>query len=110
MRLTARMAGAQNVGGPEVPYPQTVADRPQGTGDPDGTGTVTMTVSPATGRICFTITTSNIDTPRRAHIHQQVAGQNGPIAVELYESPGSPGGRSAACPAAPPRARPKRAT
>lgn len=92
VRLAARLTGAQDVGGAEVPYPQTVANRPQATGDPDGTGTATMTISPATGRICFTITTSNIDTPRRAHIHHQVAGQNGPIAVELYESPGSPGG------------------
>ena len=66
--LSAILAGAN-----EVPVP----------GDPDGSGTVTITVNPGRGEVCYQITVKNIAPATAAHIHSGRAGQAGPVVVTL---------------------------
>ena len=79
VRLTANLEGAQ-----EVPA-----------ADPDGSGKAIVDVDVAGGQVCFDIKFGGIQTPNRAHIHEQVAGVNGPIVVTFWElrvgvEPGAP--------------------
>ncbi len=53
------------------------------TGDPDGTGTASVTIDPAKGQICYTLTAAGIDTATMAHIHKGAAGVAGPVVVPL---------------------------
>ncbi len=66
--LTATLLGAN-----EVPRP----------GDPDGTGTATLTVNPGQGEICYELSVSGIDPASAAHIHEAPAGLAGPVVVGL---------------------------
>jgi hypothetical protein len=51
-------------------------------GDPDGSGTATVTVNPGTGEVCWTIEVTDVlTTDAEAHIHKAPAGVNGPIVV-----------------------------
>ncbi len=53
-------------------------------GDPDGFGTATLLIDDVANTISWEITVSNIVTPPSgAHIHQQVAGMNGPVRVDF---------------------------
>jgi len=68
-----RMFISQMTGAQEVPP-----------ADPDGSGTATFTVNPGQGRICFDITSEDIDLPIvAAHIHPGAAGEVGPPLVFL---------------------------
>jgi hypothetical protein len=49
-------------------------------GDPDGSGTATLTVNPGLGEVCWTLEVTGIDVTE-AHIHKAAAGANGPIVV-----------------------------
>jgi hypothetical protein len=49
-------------------------------GDPDGSGTATVTVNPGTGDVCWTIEVTAVEVTE-AHIHKAPAGVNGPIVV-----------------------------
>jgi len=53
------------------------------TGDPDGTGTASVTIDPAKGQICYTLTAAGIDTATMAHLHKGAAGVAGPVVVPL---------------------------
>jgi len=78
VRLEARLNGAQ-----EVPA-----------ADPDGSGKAIVDVDVAGHQVCFDIKFNGIATPNRAHIHEQVAGVNGPIVVTFWElriPPADPG-------------------
>jgi CHRD domain len=63
-------------------------------GDPDGTGTITLTVNPGQKRICYDLTLAGIDTPTAAHIHRAPAGVSGPVVVPF---PAPPLGTSSGC-------------
>jgi hypothetical protein len=49
-------------------------------GDPDGSGTATVTVNPGTGDVCLTIEVTGVEVTE-AHIHKALVGVNGPIVV-----------------------------
>ncbi|MPZ55060.1 MAG: CHRD domain-containing protein [Rhizobiales bacterium] len=60
-------------------------------GDPNGYGTAHVMFA-GSGRLCFGISVNAVSKPTAAHIHENVAGANGPIVVPLTPpSAGSPG-------------------
>lgn len=76
-------------------------------GDTDGIGSISVIIIPgsnpnATGTLCFGLTVNRIAPPTVAHIHNQNAGLNGPIVVNLAPVPlaGNPG-TSSGCVGAP---------
>jgi len=77
--LTATLTGAAEVPGP---------------GDPDGTGTASITVNPGQGEICFTLRVSNIVPATAAPIHFGTSTFAGPVVVGLTPPTG---GISADC-------------
>src|SRR5918994_670654 len=54
-----------------------------GVGDPDGSGTATITLNPGQEEVCFELTVADIDTPIGAHIHEGAVGTTGPVVVGL---------------------------
>ena len=73
-RLTATLLGANEVNNAGVPNQ----------GDPDGTGLAVVSLNHGQGTVCFELTTENIATPTRGHIHAAPAGANGPIVVDFF--------------------------
>lgn len=81
-RFYATLSGAQ-----EVPSK----------GDPDGTASVTLTISGDKG-ICYVIRPRKLETPQAAHIHTGRKGKAGGILVGLFTSAKAPvDGRIAGC-------------
>ena len=64
-------------------------------GDPDGSGTATLTLNPGQGQICYELEVKGIGTANAAHIHAGAAGKAGDVKVPL-EAPSSEG-KSKAC-------------
>ena len=52
-------------------------------GDPDGSGTATITLNPGQGEVCWELTVSGIAPTFAAHIHAAPAGVPGPVVVPL---------------------------
>src|SRR5207244_4075486 len=75
--LRATLTGAAEVPGPA---------------DPDGTGTVKITLNQGLRKVCFSFTFQNIDPPMAGHIHVAPVGQPGPIVVPLFGPAGPPAG------------------
>ncbi len=69
------------------------AERP-GPGDPDGGGTAELRVNAGQGRVCYTLTVTNIEPATLAHIHRGGVEAAGPIVVNLT-APAQ--GRSSGC-------------
>jgi len=63
-------------GGQEVPK-----------GSPTGSGTAVLSLTPSTGRVCFHLTWSKIDTPIASHIHKAPKGKAGAVVVPLFSTP-----------------------
>lgn len=81
-RFYATLSGAQ-----EVPSK----------GDPDGTASVTLTISGDKG-ICYVIRPRKLETPQAAHIHTGKKGKAGGILVDLFtKAKAPPDGRIAGC-------------
>ncbi|HTK58877.1 MAG TPA: CHRD domain-containing protein [Sphingomicrobium sp.] len=55
-------------------------------GDPDGSGTASITVNVGQRRVCWDIDTSNLGTITRGHIHKAPAGTAGAIVVGFFEA------------------------
>ena len=56
-------------------------------GDKGATGSAALTLNQGQGEICFDFELVGLTAPAsRAHIHRGVAGVNGPIVVEFYET------------------------
>ena len=68
-----------------------------GVGDPDGSGTATITLNPGQEEVCFELTVADIDTPIGAHIHEGAAGTNGPVVVGLVPLPPTGDSSSSGC-------------
>ncbi len=85
MELSAKLIG----GAEEVPDP----------GDPDGTGTSTVTLNTDSGQVTFTINVSNITLPAAAaHIHEAPRRVAGGVVVPL-SAPDASGAASGSAPA-----------
>ncbi|MBA3523988.1 MAG: CHRD domain-containing protein [Geodermatophilaceae bacterium] len=54
-----------------------------GPGDPDGLGRSFVTVDGATGTICLTVRTRNVDPLSGGHIHEGSASEAGPVVVDF---------------------------
>lgn len=54
-------------------------------GDPDGTGTMHLTLNQGQGEICWDLDVADIESPTRAHIHAGEAGVNGPVVVFFFD-------------------------
>lgn len=52
-------------------------------GDPDGSGTTSVTIDTETGEVCYEIEVSGIAEPTMAHIHRGAAGESGGVAVNF---------------------------
>ena len=65
-------------GGAEVPGP----------GDPDGSGTASLTINPGLGEVCWTIEVEGIDPITAAHIHVGSTTEAGSVVVPLSKDPG----------------------
>ncbi|HEX2221866.1 MAG TPA: CHRD domain-containing protein [Candidatus Limnocylindria bacterium] len=52
-------------------------------GDPDGSGTASITVNTDTGQVCWEIMVQNIAAATASHIHEGAAGVAGPVVVPL---------------------------
>ena len=52
-------------------------------GDPDGTGTATLTLDTTLNTIAWTIVVANLDTVILDHIHQAPAGVNGGVVIDF---------------------------
>lgn len=70
--LTAELSGANEV--------------PRGSGDPDGSGTMSLTLNQGQGEICWELDVDDISAPTRAHIHQGEAGVNGGVVVFFFDT------------------------
>jgi hypothetical protein len=53
----------------------------------NGSGSATITLRPAQGRICFRITLKHVGTAMAGHIHRGGPGTAGPIVVPLFTQP-----------------------
>jgi hypothetical protein len=70
---------------PGVPFTVALtgaAERP-GPGDPDGSGTATLTINPGLGTVCYTIDVAGVDPLTDAHIHVAPSTSPGPVVVPL---------------------------
>jgi CHRD domain len=56
-----------------------------GPGDPDASGTASITLNQGKGEVCFSLTWENIDgTVVASHIHEAPVGVAGPVVVPLF--------------------------
>jgi hypothetical protein len=82
MALTLLVQPAQ-AGGRPLETQLTGAAEVPGPGDPDGSGTVSLTVNPGLGEICYEIEVSGIAPATAAHIHVGTTVVAGPVVVPL---------------------------
>ena len=54
-------------------------------GDPDGSGTMNLTLNQGQGEICWDLDVEGIEMPSRAHIHAGEAGVNGGVVVFFFD-------------------------
>jgi hypothetical protein len=79
----AAVASAADAGRPFVTALTGAAEAP-GPGDPDGTGTASITLNQGLGNVCFALNWQDVDgTVVAGHIHVAPAGSPGPIVVPL---------------------------
>jgi hypothetical protein len=76
--ITGRLFTVDLTGAAEV----TAAGVPN-QGDPDGSGTATLSINPGTGEVCWTIEVEGIDPITAAHIHFAPSTTTGGIVVPL---------------------------
>lgn len=68
VKMVTKLSGAAEIPGP---------------GDPDGTGTASVSVDTAKGEVCYSLSVDGIDAPTMAHIHKGATGVAGPPVVTL---------------------------
>jgi hypothetical protein len=80
--LVAPSASADPGGAPFATDLTGAAEIP-GPGDPDGSGTASLTINPGLGEVCFTLTATGIAPAFAAHIHVGDVTVAGPVVVGL---------------------------
>ena len=80
---TAAFSQTAANGGRKLQTSLTGAAETPNAGDPDGSGTASVTVNPGQARICYELTVANIAPATAAHIHEAPAGVAGPVRVSL---------------------------
>ena len=70
---TEMHAKANLTGAAEVPGP----------GDPDGGGTVQVTLNSDKNEVCYDLSLKKLDNATAAHIHEGAAGKSGPVKVSF---------------------------
>lgn len=77
-------AAAQQPAGKSMPAVTLTGDTEvPGPGDNDGRGTVTLTLNPDKGEVCYSLTVVNIQEATAAHIHEGAMGKAGAVKVAL---------------------------
>jgi len=71
--FTVNLTGAAEVNAAGVPNQ----------GDPNGSGTATLSINPGTGEVCWTIEVEGIEPITAAHIHVAPSTAPGPVVVPL---------------------------
>jgi hypothetical protein len=95
------MAALADDGGRPFATSLTGAAEVPGPGDPDGSGTASLTLNIGQGEVCFDLAVSNVALPAiGAHIHVGDASTAGPVVVGL--TPPSATGSSSGCVSADP--------
>jgi hypothetical protein len=61
-----------------------------GTGDPQASGSVKLSIMPAERQICYDFSLRGVDSPLMAHVHHGRPLHNGPPIVSLFTGPGAP--------------------
>lgn len=92
-RSEGSLAAVQAAENPYIAQLSGANEVPGGSGDPDGSGAATISIavlSDTEGEACWDLAYSGIAAPSAAHIHEEAAGANGPVVVDL----GSPGATS----------------
>jgi CHRD domain len=84
------LAGSATAGGRPISVGLTGAAEAPGPGDPDGSGTVSLTFNPGTGEVCYDFSVTGVAPLTAAHIHVAPAGSPGPVVIPL--PPTSPTG------------------
>ena len=99
--LALTVAALADNGGRPFATSLTGAAEVPGPGDPDGSGTASLTLNIGQGEVCFDLTASNIALPAiAAHIHVGNASTAGPVVVGL--TPPDATGSSSGCVSADP--------
>jgi hypothetical protein len=94
--LTVTLSAIANDGGRPFTTTLTGAAEVPGPGDPDGSGTASLTLNPGQEEVCFELSVSNITLPTTgAHIHVGTASEFGPVVVGL--TPPDTSGTSSGC-------------
>lgn len=94
--LTVTLGATADDGGRPFTTTLTGAAEIPGPGDPDGSGTASLTLNPGQEEVCFELSVSNITLPTTgAHIHVGTATQFGPVVVGL--TPPGTSGTSSGC-------------
>jgi CHRD domain-containing protein len=70
-------------GGRPITITLTGAAEVPGPGDPDGTGTVKITLNPGKSQVCYELTVAKIAPASGAHIHEGAADKAGPPILTL---------------------------
>jgi len=77
------LVGAAAAGGRPLSATLTGAAEVPVTGDPDGSGSASITLNHGQGEVCFELTVSDIAPATAAHIHVAPVGVPGPVVVPL---------------------------
>ncbi len=77
------LAGSAMAGGRPISAVLTGAAEAPGPGDPDGSGTVSLTFNPGTGDVCYDFSVAGVAPLTAAHIHVAPAGSPGPVVIPL---------------------------
>jgi len=77
------LAGGAMAGGRPISVGLTGAAEAPGPGDPDGSGTVSLTFNPGTGEVCYDFSVTGVAALTAAHIHVAPPGSPGPVVIPL---------------------------